>query len=61
MSGDGPVPISPYHVIIGINSYWGNPGRFVDGLCQETARDLGHVQLGLGATLNAAEIAYHQA
>ena len=61
LSQDGPFPVKPYRVIImGMNSYWGNPGEFVDGLCQETSRDFGHVQMGLAATINAAEIAYHQ-
>jgi hypothetical protein len=33
---------------------------FVDGLCAETFRDLGHCDLGLAQMINAAEIAWHQ-
>jgi alginate lyase len=61
LSGDGALPIPPDRVeIMASYAYWHNPGRFVDGLCQETGRDLGHVQMGLAAAINAAEIAYHQ-
>ncbi|MFM9597856.1 alginate lyase family protein, partial [Streptomyces scabiei] len=38
-------------------SYWYNQSTFVDGLSQETCRDLGHVQYGLAAMINAAETA----
>ena len=31
-----------------------------DGLCQETCRDTGHTQMGMAATINAAETALHQ-
>jgi len=31
-----------------------------DGLCQETCRDLGHVQLGYATLVNTAETAYQQ-
>ena len=61
LSGDGSLPIPPDRVeFMASYAYWHNPGRFVDGLCQETGRDLGHVQMGLAAAINAAEIAYHQ-
>ncbi len=33
---------------------------YVDGLCQETFRDLGHVEFAFAAVINAAEIAWHQ-
>ena len=33
---------------------------FVDGLCAETFRDLGHCELGFSVLINAAEIAWHQ-
>lgn len=33
---------------------------FVDGLCAETFRDLGHCDLGLAQMINTAEIAWHQ-
>ena len=29
----------------------------VNGICQETCRDLGHTQYGMASTLNAAETA----
>ena len=32
----------------------------LDGLCQETCRDLGHTQMGLAAALNGAETAWLQ-
>jgi hypothetical protein len=32
----------------------------VNGLCQETCRDLGHMQMGLAAMVNTAETAFHQ-
>ncbi len=33
---------------------------YVDGLCAETFRDLGHCDLGLAQMINTAEIAWHQ-
>jgi len=42
--------------------YWNRAPQsaFVDGLCAETFRDLGHCDLGLAQMTNAAEIAWHQ-
>jgi hypothetical protein len=40
--------------------YWYHQSTFVDGLAQETCRDLGHVQYGLAAMTNAAETALIQ-
>jgi hypothetical protein len=37
--------------------YWQNQATFMDGLCQETCRDLGHVGLGFASIINAAETA----
>jgi hypothetical protein len=37
--------------------YWQGQSTFVDGLCQETCRDLSHVQLGFAAMINGAETA----
>ncbi len=34
--------------------------QFVDGLCWETCRDLGHVNLGFGSMTYAAETAWKQ-
>lgn len=39
---------------------WYYPGRYVEGLCGETGRDLAHAELGLAAAVNVAEIAWHQ-
>ena len=36
------------------------PAAFVDGLCAETFRDLGHCDLGFAQLINTAEIAWHQ-
>jgi hypothetical protein len=45
-----------------VNNYW--HGQSVwgvrDGLCQETCRDLGHVQLGYATLVNTAETAWQQ-
>jgi len=40
--------------------YYAPPTAYVDGLCSETFRDLGHCELGLSQMINAAEIAWHQ-
>lgn len=42
--------------------YWNDApaSAFVDGLCAETFRDLGHCDLGFYELINAAEIAWHQ-
>jgi hypothetical protein len=39
---------------------WYYPGRYVDGLCGETGRDLGHAEFAFAAAINVAEIAWHQ-
>jgi Alginate lyase len=40
---------------------WNEPGdKFVDGLCSETGRDLGHAEMAFAGLINAAEIARHQ-
>jgi hypothetical protein len=36
------------------------PAAFVDGLCAETFRDLGHCDMGFYQLINTAEIAWHQ-
>src|SRR4029079_8636828 len=38
-------------------AFWYDQTKYVDGLCQETCRDIGHVQYGLAAMINAAETA----
>ena len=60
-TADGPVPImpdpsAPQNVV----TFWYGQKTFVDGLCQETCRDLRHVQHGFGGLIQAAEIAWHQ-
>ena len=42
-------------------AYWHGQAVYgYDGLCQETCRDLGHVQLGFATLVNTAETAFHQ-
>ena len=40
--------------------YHAPPSAYVDGLCAETFRDLGHCDLGLAQMIDLAEIASHQ-
>jgi hypothetical protein len=61
LQSDGALPVPPpsgnkndKNALIG---YWYNQSTFVDGLSQETCRDLGHVQYGFAAMTNAAETA----
>jgi hypothetical protein len=63
ISSDGALPVAPAAAKFKeeqLIQYWHKPSRFVDGLCQETGRDFPHLQMGLGALISAAEIAYHQ-
>lgn len=44
-----------------VQQNWSEPGdHFVDGLCSETGRDLGHAEMAFASIANAAEIARHQ-
>lgn len=45
-----------------MDKLWNNApeGTYVDGLCAETFRDLGHCDLGYAQMINTAEIAWHQ-
>eukprot|EP01052_Picozoa_sp_SAG31_P034788 SAG31_NODE_4112_length_3572_cov_25.724446_2_plen_349_part_00 len=44
-----------------MDNYWHGQTVWVrDGLCQETCRDLGHVQLGYATLVNTAETAWQQ-
>lgn len=36
------------------------PFQSITGVCQETCRDFGHMQMGFGAAINTAETAYIQ-
>lgn len=63
LASDGPAPVTPPGTTksgAALTTYWYDPGKFVDGLCQETCRDFGHVQLGLAAMIDAGETAHIQ-
>jgi Alginate lyase len=64
VSSDGALPVPPpggnKSNQAALVSYWYDQATFIDGLCQETCRDLGHVQYGLAAMINAAETAHIQ-
>jgi hypothetical protein len=61
LSTDGAYPVpppagnatTPQQII----AFWYNQSTFMDGLAQETCRDLGHTQYGMAAIVNAAETA----
>ena len=63
LTTDGATPVSPPtnpKTGAALTTFWYNQTTLVDGLCQETCRDLGHVQYGLAAMINAAETALIQ-
>lgn len=69
MSSDGAYPRPDPHNLHWtkqqIERYWCYQCSFTrsvfkPGMCQETCRDLGHVQMGLAAMWNVAETAHHQ-
>ena len=60
IASDGPTPVPPPRGTktgAALISFWYGQSMMMDGLSQETCRDLGHVQYGLAAMLNAAESA----
>ena len=60
LTTDGATPVPPptgNKTGAALIKFWYNQTTFVDGLSQETCRDLGHVQYGLAAMTNAAETA----
>jgi hypothetical protein len=61
LTTDGPAPVQPpggdYTTSAELQSFWYSPPSYISGLCQETCRDLGHVQYGLAAMVHAAETA----
>ncbi|MEV6337676.1 alginate lyase family protein [Nocardia vinacea] len=63
-TSDGPLPLAPpggmHDGPEKITQFWYGQTTFVDGLAQETCRDLVHTQWGLGAAIDAAETARHQ-
>lgn len=67
IEADGPLPVRPsgagaekFNDARALIDRWFNPGIFINGLCQETCRDLGHTQMGLASIWNGAEIGWHQ-
>lgn len=60
LASDGAKPVLPPARAVkstNLDSYWYTPVRYVDGLHQESCRDMDHVVMALGATLQAAETA----
>ncbi|WP_238009826.1 alginate lyase family protein [Dactylosporangium sp. AC04546] len=61
---DGPRPRGPQgshrDTPAEVESYWHNPGRYVDGLSQETCRDFGHTGWGFSAAGHIAATAWIQ-
>jgi hypothetical protein len=63
LESDGATPVPPPRgnkFGEALIEFWHRQRTFVNGLSQETCRDLGHVQYGLAAILNAAETALIQ-
>jgi hypothetical protein len=63
LPSDGPVPFDPPgcpKTDDQLYTYWYSPGPYVEGLCQETCRDYGHLSGGLAGLVNAAETALNQ-
>lgn len=63
LESDGSTPVPPPRgnkTGSALVSYWYGQTTYVNGLSQETCRDLGHTQYGLAAIINAAETAYIQ-
>jgi hypothetical protein len=60
-STDGATPLDYPSGHVNINSSkWNGTRTFVDGLCMETCRDLGHMKLGINSMMYAAQAAYEQ-
>jgi hypothetical protein len=61
LTSDGPTQVAPpggaYKTPAALTKLWYGQTTLLDGLAQETCRDLGHVQYGLAAMINAAETA----
>ena len=69
LASDGALPVQPPRQTAlsdsALKGYWYNPKKFVDGLIQESCRDIpnsgtggfGHAQYGVAAIINAAETA----
>ncbi|WP_328787974.1 MULTISPECIES: alginate lyase family protein [unclassified Streptomyces] len=61
---DGPRPMAPRSAAIQtaaqVKAYWFDQGTYVDGIAQETCRNLMHVGYALAASAHIAETAWHQ-
>ncbi len=60
MTSDGATPVPPptgAKTGAALTQFWYGQTKYVNGLAQETCRDLGHVQYGLASITNAAETA----
>ncbi|MFE9560855.1 alginate lyase family protein [Streptomyces sp. NPDC006487] len=61
---DGAHPLAPPRTGIDspdeVTSYWFGQGAYVDGIAQETCRNLMHVGYALAASAHIAETAWHQ-
>ncbi|MGY5073218.1 alginate lyase family protein [Streptomyces griseus] len=64
LTSDGPLPKPPPGSTIDtpeeIRAYWFGQSKYVDGLGQETCRNLMHIGYALAATAHIAETAWHQ-
>jgi hypothetical protein len=60
LTSDGPLPVpanSTLNTADKLRAYWYYPSTWVNGLQQESLRDLSHMAMGMGAMSNAAETA----
>ncbi len=53
LTSDGPTPV----ILPGQRATWNGAAVYINGLSQESCRDLGHVQFGFAAMINTAETA----
>jgi hypothetical protein len=61
LTSDGATPVPPEtgdkDSASALNGFWYNAPAYLNGMAQETCRDLGHVQYGFASMTNAAETA----
>ncbi len=61
LTSDGATPVPPEtgdkNSASALNGFWYNAPAYLNGMAQETCRDLGHVQYGFASMTNAAETA----
>ncbi|KAJ5641449.1 Chondroitin AC/alginate lyase [Penicillium lividum] len=59
LTSDGDVPVTPvnssYTTTAKLEAYWYGQTTFVDGLCQETCRDMEHTGYGIASISHVAE------